>query len=172
MILEPADVVSAHHRFVRAPPGVVYRTLKAIDLRRSILIHTLFLLRGLPTGAQTIDAFVKMGFVPLADREPSELTFGVAGRFWRVTGDIQALDREGFAHFEREGYARATWGFHLTPGPHDGTELHTSTRVQCFGEAARRAFMRYWGVVGPFSSLIRRETLRIIANEAERSDQE
>jgi hypothetical protein len=35
--------------------------------------------------------------------------------------------------------------------------------VQAVDEAARRAFRRYWLVIGPFSALIRRRWLKRIA---------
>ena len=41
-----------------------------------------------------------------------------------------------------------------------GCVLSTETRVQAVDDAARRAFRRYWRVVGPFSGLIRRRWLR------------
>jgi hypothetical protein len=46
----------------------------------------------------------------------------------------------------------------------DGRLLTTETRIAAVDDAARRAFMRYWRIVGPFSGLIRRRWLRAIAN--------
>jgi hypothetical protein len=45
----------------------------------------------------------------------------------------------------------------------DGERLTTETRVEALDDAARRAFLRYWRVVGPFSALIRRRWLKQIA---------
>jgi hypothetical protein len=48
----------------------------------------------------------------------------------------------------------------------DGSLLVTETRVAANDAAARRAFARYWRLVGPFSALIRRRWLRAAAREA------
>jgi hypothetical protein len=45
----------------------------------------------------------------------------------------------------------------------DGARLTTETRVEAVDDAARRAFLRYWRVVGPFSAAIRRRWLKQIA---------
>jgi hypothetical protein len=45
----------------------------------------------------------------------------------------------------------------------DGPRLSTETRIEAVDEAARRAFLRYWRIVGPFSALIRRRWLKQIA---------
>jgi hypothetical protein len=37
--------------------------------------------------------------------------------------------------------------------------LYTETRVAAMDDRARRAFRRYWLVVGPFSGLVRRRWL-------------
>jgi len=38
----------------------------------------------------------------------------------------------------------------------------TETRIRCTDDASRRAFLRYWRVIRPFSGLIRMEMLRSI----------
>jgi hypothetical protein len=43
----------------------------------------------------------------------------------------------------------------------------TETRIVCTDEASRRAFLRYWRVIRPFSGLIRLEMLRLLRNAAE-----
>jgi hypothetical protein len=40
--------------------------------------------------------------------------------------------------------------------------------VRCTDEGSRRAFRRYWLLVGPFSALIRRLWLREVRRAAER----
>jgi hypothetical protein len=45
----------------------------------------------------------------------------------------------------------------------DGERLSTETRIEAVDDAARRAFLRYWRVVGPFSAVIRRRWLKQIA---------
>ncbi|TMM12953.1 MAG: hypothetical protein E6F98_07205 [Actinobacteria bacterium] len=44
-------------------------------------------------------------------------------------------------------------------GSEGGAFLFTETRVQALDARARRAFRRYWLVVGPFSALVRKRWL-------------
>jgi hypothetical protein len=52
------------------------------------------------------------------------------------------------------------------PLPGGCSLLVTETRVAAVDEHARRAFLRYWRLVGPFSRLIRRRWLAAIARSA------
>jgi hypothetical protein len=45
----------------------------------------------------------------------------------------------------------------------DGERLTTEKRVEAVDGSARRLFLRYWRVIGPFSALIRRRRLKQIA---------
>ena len=45
----------------------------------------------------------------------------------------------------------------------DGSSLSTETRIEAVDDEARRAFLRYWRAIGPFSALIRRRWLKQIA---------
>lgn len=47
------------------------------------------------------------------------------------------------------------------------TRLLTETRISGTDVASTRSFRVYWMVIGPFSGLIRRETLHAIARDAE-----
>jgi hypothetical protein len=48
----------------------------------------------------------------------------------------------------------------------DGERLTTETRVAALDERSRRAFLRYWRIVGPCSAVIRRRWLAGIAKAA------
>jgi hypothetical protein len=49
-----------------------------------------------------------------------------------------------------------------------GSRVSTETRVMPTDDTSRRAFGRYWGVVRPFSGLIRRRILALAKRDAPR----
>lgn len=165
------DVAEYHERTVRASPTAAYAALRRVNLAASPVIRVLFAARGLlrPGGrrAYTLDGFVAAGFTLLEEVPDSEIVLGLTGRFWRPTGRLIRLAPDEFAAFDEPGWAKAVWNFHVeSKGP--GSRVSTETRVQATDDAARRAFLLYWRVVGPFSGLIRRRALALVAAEAER----
>ncbi len=170
------DVVERHETRIRAPREAVWRAVRTLDLARSPVVAALFALRSLPgllsrgprkrALGTTMDGLLRNGFVLLGERPGEELLLGLAGRFWRPSGDIVRLTPDELRVFDRPGHAVATWDFTLA-GDGDAVRLATETRVRCTDAAARRSFRRYWAVVGPFSGLIRREMLRSIRRAAE-----
>ena len=117
--------------------------------------------------AYTIDGLVAAGFTLLHERPGSEIVLGLTGRFWRPSGGLVRLTPAEFASFAAPGSAQAVWNFRVAPAGR-GSLISTETRVRGTDAAARRAFRRYWRVVGPFSALIRRRTLALVGAEAER----
>lgn len=125
------------------------------------LVAALFRARGLPPTTSVQGLFDRMGFDTLS-ASPTEVVVGASGTPWRPSGKIGAFTdpRPGTVRIATDLRARAV------PG---GCILSTETRVLAADAAARRAFRRYWRVVGPFSALIRRRWLRA-ARDATRRD--
>jgi hypothetical protein len=115
------------------------------------LVGALFRLRGLSTSGTIGDLFARLQLEELA-RDDSEVVFGASGTPWRRGGGIRGFAAAG------PGTVRVVVNFRS-----DGSRLSTETRIAAVDESARRAFLRYWRVVGPFSALIRRRWLRRIA---------
>ena len=61
---------------------------------------------------------------------------------------------------------RVATAFTATPNG-DGCRVCTETRIAATDDTARRRFGRYWRVIGPFSSITRREMLAAIRRGAE-----
>lgn len=156
-----------HEVVVKASVEEVYAAVCALDMSTSPLVHLLFRLRGLPPATLTLDGLRRSRFTLLGQHPDQELVLGIVGRFWRLSGDLQRLDAEGFKSFDRRGYAKAAWNFSLTPMADAVTCLATETRILCLDEHSRRRFRLYWLLIGPFSACIRREILRIIKSKAE-----
>ena len=169
-----------HALRVAAPPERAWAAVRALDLRGSLVVRTLFALRSLPGlflgrkargGAggglgSTMDGLLRNGFVLLAERAPHEIVLGLAGRFWTPTGGIARIAADELADWDVPGMAVAVWNFTVLPTD-EGSLVATETRVRCTDDAARRSFARYWRVVRPFSGLIRMEALRAIRRTAQ-----
>ena len=114
-------------------------------------VRTLFRLRGLRTGATIADAFARMGFEEL-HRSTTDVVVGASGTPWRPRGGIRPFDAGD------PGTVRMATDIRAVPAP-GGCVLSTETRIAAADDDARRAFGRYWRVVGPFSAVIRRRWL-------------
>jgi hypothetical protein len=150
-VLPRYDVHEVHSIALRLPPeeavALALSTLVAADP----VVRLLFRLRGLRGSGTVQDALDRIGLRELA-RAEGEIVLGAAGTPWRPGGGIRS-----FASAE-PGQVRMVTDFRS-----DGERLTTETRVEALDDAARRAFLRYWRVVGPFSALIRRRWLKQIA---------
>lgn len=172
VLLPEYDVHEVHRRRYAAGVGDVRAALE--DLRASDLPVTrvLMAVRTLPSlfggrprrdSPSLLDQLTASGFARVVDT-PGEATFAVIGRFWRPSGERRppVADATAFVDFAEPGLAKAVMTFELRPVG-GGTELVTETRVRATSAGARRTFLAYWRVVGPFSALIRRELLAAVA---------
>jgi hypothetical protein len=154
---------------------VVWRALLAHRFGASPVARALFFLRGygrraLSSGGGTLpETIVCFGFTKLDEIPGRERVFGIAGRFWRLDGDLRRLaDREAFAAFAEDGCVKASWNLRVEAVDEGVSQLSTETRIVPLGPAARRKFRIYWSLVGPFSGLIRRSLLHGVKRRAER----
>jgi hypothetical protein len=109
----------------------------------------------------------RFGFTRLDEDPGRELVFGLAGRFWRLDGDLRRMpDRAAFEAFVEQGCVKAAWNLAIGDESEAGCELTTETRIVCFGPVARRRFRTYWFFVRPFSGLLRRALLRGVKRRA------
>ena len=166
------DVVMHHAVSVPAPAPAVWSALHSADFASAWYVRALLILRGLRRPAQrdrlTLDRVVRGVFIPVGEREGSEIALGLVGRFWTASGGRVTVTPEDFKRFATPGYARAVWTFIIEPVGPETTRLTTETRVACVDAASRRRFRLYWLVVRPFSGLIRRAMLAAVAREATR----
>lgn len=167
------DVDTHHARQIDAPTDLVWQALVGLDLRRSPVVGILLAARGLRNRRPiTLDALAHAGFRPLLRRPPTlddrtgELLLGLVAQPWRLRGGIHGGDIDDLDTFDEPGHAVISWSYRVAPIP-TGTEVTTRTTVRCTDDASRARFMRYWRVVGPFSGIIRRESLRLVHQRVE-----
>jgi hypothetical protein len=170
------DVATRHRIEVEARRERVWQAVRELDLGQSRLIRTFFRIRGLGRRCNeggavrsryTLDDLRADGFTLLAERPTEEIVLGIVGKFWRPAGPIRPTRVDEFVTFDEPGWAKAVWGFSLEDEPGAAVSVTTETRVLCTDLGSRRAFLRYWRVIRPFSELIRREALRIVRRSAQ-----
>jgi hypothetical protein len=154
------------------------------------LIRTLIGIRGLPQHVAstlrgrgtrtTLDAsrrtfrlrdMVDLGWIPLGETPGVEMVLGQVSRPWKgvaVSTHVPTTP-EQFMSFDEPGFAKIATSLRVDPYGSDSSILTMETRVGITDNMSRRRFRRYWLVIGPFSSLIRRMALRLLATEFRRS---
>ncbi len=115
----------------------------------------------------TLDGLLNWGFVLLADKPSQEFVFGLIGRFWTPSAQIQSINADAFVKFDRPRFAKAVGNMAFIPQGDGSVRVTTETRVHCLDGTSRRYFRLYWLLIGPFSGIIRKEWLRLIKQQAE-----
>ena len=162
------DFSETHDIKIRAKAASVFRVLNEVDLCESPVVRVLFRLRGMPARKVTLRDFRKSRFELLGKNENQEIVLGLAGKFWKITGDMRQVNSGNFQELDEKGCAKAAWNFSLAEA-NGATRLTTETRVRCSDENSRKNFGLYWTLIQPFSGWIRKEMLKTIKKYAEQS---
>ncbi len=157
-LLPDYDVNEVHGVDLPLSPEEAVERALALPIAGDPIVRTLLRLRGLGTGATIGDAFAGLRFEELA-RTPTEVVVGFSGKPWRPRGGVAPFADAG------PGTVRVAADFRAE-ATGAGSRLTTETRIAAVDDAARRAFRRYWLVVGPCSAFVRRRWLRSIARSA------
>jgi hypothetical protein len=153
-VLPRYDAREVHSVPLALPPDRALELALTTPVAADPLVRALFRLRGLKARGTIAEALVRLGLAEVA-RGEGEVVFGGSGTPWRPSAPVGSFADAA------PGSVRIVTDFRS-----DGASLTTETRVAATNEAARRAFERYWRVVGPFSALIRRRWLVQIAKRA------
>ena len=99
-----------------------------------------------------------------------ELVWGQVSRPWKplATSTRGPRTPEEFAGFDQPGFAKIAFSLRVDPYGTGASMVTMETRVALTDNQSRRRFRRYWLLVGPFSTLIRRTALRLLAAELSR----
>lgn len=180
------DVGVVHADVFPAPPAQCYPVASELDLFRTPLIRTLIGIRGLPQRAAStlrvrasttahetarrtfrLSDMVDLGWISLGETPGVELVLGQVGRPWKGVAVSNHLPTtpEQFKSFNEPGFAKIATSIRVDPYGNRSSILTMATRLALTDDVSRRRFRRYWLILGPFSSLIRRMALRLLATE-------
>jgi hypothetical protein len=169
-VLPAWDWRSAHATQVAASPERAAAAVREFNGRDLPVTGALMRVRALGRrtfdGRPTIETMAKIGLVTLIDEGDAVVLGGVISP-WRVRGGHRAIaSADELRAFADPGWVRVAAAFAVTPEG-DGCRVRTETRIAATDDTARRRFGRYWRLIGPFSSITRREMLAAIRRRAE-----
>jgi hypothetical protein len=158
-----------HERMIPASPERAVELALELPPAPDPIVRTLLKLRGLDPGESARGVLESDAFVVL-QREPREVVAGMGRPVWTPRGGDRGptlTDPADWETWSEPHSFKAVMTFRGEPVGDGRSRLVTETQVVPTDDWARRAFRRYWLVVGPFSALIRRRWLRAIEKRAE-----
>jgi deazaflavin-dependent oxidoreductase (nitroreductase family) len=106
----------------------------------------------------------------LAEEPDVELVLGQIACPWEPSARSgPPVAPDVFASFDQPGFAKIVLSLRVRPHGAGGTLLTVETRVALTDRESLRRFRRYWMLIGPFSGLIRRIALRMLAADLRQS---
>jgi hypothetical protein len=185
------DIAVVHSDVIRSVPVDCYRAATDVDLFQAPLVRALLGMRALPRRVAgplrarpstalapeespstfRLKDLVGLGWILLGETPGVEMVLGQVSRPWRAVADPADAPTtpDEFTSFDEPGYAKIAAGLRIDPYGNDSSILTIETRVVLTDYESRRRFRRYWLVIGPFSSFIRRGALRLVAAELDQA---
>ena len=157
------SVRERHERLVEASPEQTLAAALRLPVAPDWIVRSLFRLRGLGPGRESIAEFASTGGFLVLEQTPTSFVFGLAAR-WPARPRLAASRDEWLAW--RAPGVKIIGDFRALPAAGGRTRLTTETRVCSLDPGSKTVFRLYWLAVGPFSALIRRRWLRAIASSA------
>lgn len=162
---------------VGGEPHEVMRAAKHFDLASGALARFLFWLRSLPErlkarADEQTEPSLKLedigrssapGFRVLEDA-PDQLIVGAIGRFWEPSIVFADVPAERFAAFAEPGWGKLVWVLRAEPEA-PGSRLTIELRLSATDDASWHKLHLYFATIGPFSRLIRRQSLSRMARQ-------
>ena len=163
------DVGERHDVAVPLEPERALELALATPAALDRIVRALVTARGMVARDATIEGFFAAHRFVVLDRTPTEWVSGAVGAVWRPRGGLVRLDdAEAWRAADVPGTIKGVVDFRAEAIP-GGSRLTTETRVKATDDQARRAFRRYWLLIGPFSALIRKRWLAAVMASAKRS---
>ena len=172
------EVAERHEIRVEAPAEHTFAAARDMDVNRSPLVRAIFAVRTLPSrlrghapspsSTPLLAETLALGWRVLAERPDREVVVGAVTQPWKADVRFRGVDPDAFAGFAEPGYAKIVWTLEALPLGATASRFRTQTRVATTDARSRELFRRYWAVFSPGILLIRRQSLKLVKDEAER----
>lgn len=173
------DVVERHHIRVAAPADITLGVARDMNILDSCVVRAIFKGRELLLGATPqpenvalppglVPAALRLGWGVLSDEAGHEIVLGAVTRPWEPNPVFTDLLPRDFAAFREPGFVKIVWTLRADSLDDGQSMFRTETRAVATDVQARTKFRRYWAVVSPGVTLIRRMLLEPVRVEAER----
>ncbi|MHA3735740.1 hypothetical protein ACXR0M_08670 [Pseudomonas sp. Eth.TT006] len=160
---------------IRAQPEEIIAAVCALDMREDRVVDALLRLREWPgkvlrkfSGRAPQQDSAPFGFdaFTLLERTPSELSLGLAGRFWRPDLKTEHVDdAQAFQALDDPHVAKLLLRFQVIEHPQGVRTLRTETFVYCATTRTKMLFTPYWLLIRLASGWIRRRNLAAIQRQ-------
>jgi hypothetical protein len=161
---------------VGASQTFAWGTVRHLDMARWPLVRGLFSVRTLPErlrGHDVEKTTMRLddigaggkGFRILDERPGESITLGAIGKVWQPNIEYADVPPDRFAAFAEPGWAKVAWELRCEPHGVGVTRVVVDLRVTTTDETSWQRFRRYFALIGPFSHLIRRYVLGMLARE-------
>jgi hypothetical protein len=175
--LPDPEVREQHEIRVAAPAAVTFRAARELNPQCSPVVRAIFRGRelllggrhGEPAARGLVDEMLSLGWRMLAEAPGREMVFGAVTQPWKADVRFRGLPPEEFAEFNEPGFVKIAWTISVEPAGPGASVFRTETRATTTDHEARTRFRRYWSIFSPGILLIRREMLRAVKTEAERT---
>jgi hypothetical protein len=171
------EIVERHRIRVHAPTSIALAAAKELDLNESVVVRAIFKAREIALHAKPdrttrprgiIAQTRAIGWGVLADVADREIVMGAVTQ--PSLGDVKfrSVPPEEFAAFNEPGYVKIAWTLRADAIGTSESEVVTETRATTTDGFARANFRRYWAYVSPGVVLIRKMSLGLVKQDAER----
>ncbi len=159
-------------RLISAPAVDIIAAVASLDIRDDRVVGTLMSLREFParvvhqlrkTASRPAPAPLNFSTFTLLERTATELSLGLAGRFWRPDVVIRHIPTA--TQFDALNDARAAklvLRFQVIEQGNNTRTLRTETFIHCANTRTKMLFTPYWLLIRLASGWIRRRMLRTI----------
>jgi len=106
------------------------------------------------------------GFLALDTGNPQEIVYGMVGRPWSNELPPELSGSEEFLAFDAAGQIKVAFNFRCLDQGDGRIRVSTETRIMGNDAESQRIFARYWRIIYPGSSIIRRVWLDAIVSLA------
>lgn len=171
-LFTPVHFQERHSRIISASPRACLDAVETFKSETDPLIRFCLGVRDLPgrlIEGHLAHRFSMESFTPLGRNGDSNVSFGLAGSFWRWDYGLNRDEAQGSRFWAAQGMsARLLLSFETTRLAENLTSLETRTQISCPDVTTRRKMAVYWSVIRPVSGLIRRRMLVAVAGMAEK----
>lgn len=164
--LPGAQFAEDHARVLDATPEQVWDALHAVRWRDLTFTRPLVWVRLGPSLEREAARMVDVGpGAPIHEDPPHTMSSGFVARPWKPVPEMgpPMRDLDALRAFSEPGWLKVGMEWVLSPVAGGRTLVETTTLCEATDDVARRRFAAYWLVVRPFSGLIRRDLLRVLA---------
>lgn len=171
------DVVDRHAVRVEASAAATLEAARRANLFDAPVVRAIFKGRELLLGAAAdertrppglLAEMQSLGWRVLAEAPGREVVVGAVTKPWEADVTFRGVPPDQFASFAEPGYVKIAWTLRADPDASGGSIFRTETRAVATDAFARAKFRRYWALLSPGIILIRRASLAVVRDDAER----